>query len=145
MIVQGTQPLGQDLMTYTSPGADVRVPITVAVDLRASIADEETDRKLNDLNINGYNYARIGKSATLTLSNRKNSPVDVEMTFRTGGRAADATNEGKITLNPHSPEDWVDYHGVSAVNNSSLVVWKAKLQPGDSFAPTVKYHYFARH
>lgn len=145
MIVQGTQPLGQDLMTYTSPGADVRVPITIAVDLRASIADEETDRKLNELNINGFNYARIGKSATLTLSNRKDSPVDVEITFRTGGRATDASNDGKITLKPHSPDDWTDYRGASAVNNSSLVVWKVQLQPAESFAPTVKYHYFVRH
>ena len=37
---------------------------------------------LNDLNIK-FTTSRIGKSATLTLSNRKNSSVDVEMTFRT--------------------------------------------------------------
>lgn len=145
MLLQGNQPLGQDLLTYTSPGAEVRVPVTVAVDLRGMVNDEETDRKLNDMNINGYNYARIGKSATLTLSSRKATAADVEITFRTGGRATEATNEGKITLRPHSPEDWLDYQGASAVNNSSSVVWKTKLQPGESFAPTVTYHYFARH
>lgn len=145
MILQGTQPLGQDLLTYTSPGAEVRLPVTVSVDTRGSFADEETDRKLNDMNVSGYNYARIGKSATLTLSNRKTIPVDVEVTFRTGGRATEATHDGKITLRPHAPEDWLDYHGYSAVNNSSTVVWQAKLKPGESFAPTVKYHYFARH
>ena len=57
MILQGTQPLGQDLLTYTSPGAEVRLPITVSVDTRGSFADEETDRKLNDMNVNGNNYA----------------------------------------------------------------------------------------
>ena len=145
MILQGSQPLGQDLLTYTSPGADVRLPITVSVDTRGSFADEETDRKLNDMNVSGYNYARISKSATLTLSNRKTSPVDVEVTFRTGGRATEATHDGKITLKPHSPEDWIDYHGHSAVNNSSTVVWQTKLKPGESFAPTVKYHYFSLH
>ena len=145
MILQGTQPLGQDLLTYTSPGAEVRLPVTVSVDTRGSFADEETDRKLNDMNVSGYNYARIGKSATLTLSNRKTSPVEVEVTFRTGGRATEATHDGKITLKPHAPEDWLDYHGYSAVNNSSTVVWQTKLKPGESFAPTVKYYYFARH
>ena len=145
MILQGSQPLGQDLLTYTSPGAEVRLPVTVSVDTRGSFADEETDRKLNDMNVSGYNYARIGKSATLTLSNRKTSPVEVEVTFRTGGRATEATHDGKITLKPHAPEDWLDYHGYSAVNNSSTVVWQTKLKPGESFAPTVKYYYFARH
>ena len=145
MILQGTQPLGQDLLTYTSPGAEVRLPVTVSVDTRGSFSDEETDRKLNDMNVLGYNYARISKSAALTLSNRKSIPVDVEVTFRTGGRATEATHDGKITLRPHALEDWLDYHGYSAVNNSSTVVWQTKLKPGESFAPTVKYHYFARH
>jgi hypothetical protein len=145
MILQGNQPLGQDLLTYTSPGAEVRLPVTVAVDLRGTVTDEETGRKLNDMNINGYNYARISKSATLTLSNRKATAAEVEITFRTGGRATDASNDGKITLRPHSPEDWLDYQGASAVNNSSTVLWKATLQPGESMAPTVTYHYFARH
>ena len=145
MILQGTQPLGQDLLTYTSPGAEVRLPITVSVDTRGSFADEETDRKLNDMNVNGYNYSRISKSATLTLSNRKAIPVDVEVLFRTGGRATEATHDGKITLRPHAPDDWIEYQGYSAVNNSSTVVWQTKLKPGESFAPSVKYHYFARH
>ncbi|MBC8112742.1 MAG: hypothetical protein H7062_00025, partial [Candidatus Saccharimonas sp.] len=134
MILQGTQPLGQDLLTYTSPGSEVRLPVTVSVDTRGSFDDEETDRKLNDMKVNGHNYARISKSATLTLSNRKSIPVDVEVTFRTGGRATEATHDGKITLKPHAPEDWLDYHGYSAVNNSSTVVWKATLKPGESFA-----------
>lgn len=145
MILQGTQPLAQELMTYTSPGGQVRVPITVAVDLRGTVADEETDRKINDMNVNGYNYSRISKSAELTLSNRKTTAVEFEIMFRTGGRATDATDKGKITLKPHSPDDWIDYHGASAVNNSSMVVWKEELEPGKSFSPSVKYHYFARH
>ncbi len=145
MILQGTQPLGQDLLTYTSPGTDVRLPITVSVNTRGSFADEETDRKLNDLTMHGTHYARISKTATPTLSNRKAVSIDIEVTFRTGGKATEATQDGMITLKPHAPEDWIEYQGYTAVNNSSTVVWQAKLKPGESFAPSVKYHYFARH
>ncbi len=145
MVVQGTQPLGQDMMTYTSPGGEVRLPITVAVDLRGSLDDEETDRKLNDLNVNNVNYARISKSATLLLQNRKKSPVEIEISFRTGGKATEATLDGKITLRPHAPEDWINSQGYAAVNNSSITVWRSSVKPGESFAPTVKYHYFALH
>jgi hypothetical protein len=145
MIVQGTQPLGQDLMTYASPGAEVRLPITVAVDLRGTITEEETERKLNDMQFNGSSYARISKTAHLAVSNRKDTTVEMEMTFRTGGRVTEATDKGKITLQSHSPEDWVDYRGISSVNNSSTVTWKTTLKPGESFSPTVLYHYFSQH
>ena len=41
MFVDGFQPLAQELLTYTSPGGICRVPITVAVDLRGKVDDQE--------------------------------------------------------------------------------------------------------
>ena len=35
-MMQGSQPLAQELLTYTSPKDDVRVPVTVAVVVRGS-------------------------------------------------------------------------------------------------------------
>jgi hypothetical protein len=108
-------------------------------------AEEETGRKLNAMSFEGVKYAQIDKTMTLNLVNRKATPIPVEITFRTGGKADEATNDGKITLNSHSPADWTDYRGHSAVNNSSRVVWKGTVKPGETFSPSVKYHYFARH
>ncbi len=135
LLMQGNQPLAQDLMTYTAAGSEVRIPVTVSVDTQGTYNEEETARKLNALGFEGHNYARIDKTASLSLVNRKSSPIEVEITFRTGGKGEEASHEGKITLDSHSTADWTDYRGYSAVNNSSRVVWKA----------TVKYFYFARH
>lgn len=145
LLMQGNQPLSQELLTYTSIGGEVRVPITISVDTQGTYREEETARKLNALGFEGHNYAQIDKTATLNLINRKPTPIEVEITFRTGGKADEASSDGKITLNSHSASDWIDYRGFSAVNNSSTVVWRSTIKPKETFAPTVKYHYFARH
>ena len=145
LLMQGNQPLAQDLMTYTTAGGEVRIPVTVSVDTQGTYTEEETARKLNALGFEGHNYARIDKTASLSLVNRKSSPIEVEITFRTGGKGEEASHDGKITLNSHSTSDWTDYRGYSAVNNSSRVVWKATVKAGETFSPTVKYFYFARH
>jgi hypothetical protein len=145
LLMQGNQPLSQELLTYTSVGGEVRIPITISVDTRGTYREEETARKLKALGFEGNNYAQIDKTVTLNLINQKPTPIDVEITFRTGGKADEASSDGKITLNSHSAADWIEYHGYSAVNNSSTVVWKSTIKPKETFAPTVKYHYFARH
>lgn len=145
LLMQGHQPLAQELLTYTSVGSEVRIPITISVDTQGTYREEETARKLNALAFEGQNYARIDKAAMLNLINRKSIAIEVEVTFRTGGKADEATNEGKITLNSHSANDWIDYRGYSAVNNSSTVVWKGTVKPKETFAPSINYHYFARH
>ncbi len=144
MVVQGLQPLSQDLLTYTSPGGETRLPITVSVDTSGTFDDEETGRKLNDLQWNNMHYARIDKSATMRLTNRKKIPIDVEIMFRTGGKADEATEDGKVILRPFTSADWTEYHGSPSVNNSSLVQWKSTVKPGASFSPNAKYHYYSR-
>jgi hypothetical protein len=145
ILMQGHQPLSQDLLTYTSVGAEVRIPVTISVDTQGTYAEEETERKLGALTVHGQQYARIEKLASLNVINRKPLPVELEITFRTGGKAENASDDGKITLNSHSPADWINYNGHAAVNNSSQVVWKVTIKPGATFSPTVKYHYFSRH
>jgi hypothetical protein len=145
MIMEDSIPLGQELLTYTSPKNEARVPVTVSVETRGSYTEQETGRELEATTWNGYRYAKINKRATLDLCNNKPVPIEAEITFRFGGKATEATHDGAITLDAHNAEDWTSYHGDPAVNNSSLVRWKVKLGPGETFAPTVSYHYFTRH
>ena len=143
--MQGSQPLAQELLTYTSPKDDVRVPVTVAVDVRGSYSEKETARRLNDLAFDGYQYARINRQASLNVCNHKSVPVELEITFRVGGRADEVTHEGRVTLGAYDASDWKDYRGSPAVNNSSTVTWNVKLKPGETFEPSVVYHYYTRH
>jgi hypothetical protein len=145
MIMQGMQPLAQELLTYTSPGGAVRVPVTVSVDSRGSMTEKEIGRQLKALVWERYHYAKISNEATLTLANRKSIAIDVEITLRFGGKADSVTDDGKIVISPYSGQDWQNYRGSSAVNNSSTVTWSTTIKPGKAFTATTKYHYYARH
>ena len=120
------------------------VPVTVSVDLRGHLEEKEIRRDLTALTWDGYNYVRIDKEAKLHLCNNKPATVEVEITLRLGGKVMDASDKGEVVLSPFSDTDWVQYRGHPAVNNSSLVSWKIKLEPGETFEPIVHYHYFSR-
>ena len=145
MIMQGNQPLAQELLTYTPPKDEVRVPVTVSVNTRGSVAEKEVGRELKALQWDGVNYARIDKEMKLDLCNNKPIDIEAEITLHVGGKVDKASNDGDLTLNPFDPSDWVQYNGHPAVNNSSTVAWKTKLKPGEKFEPTVRYHYFTRY
>lgn len=143
MMTQNGQPLSQELMTYTPVKGQVRVPLTIAVDLHGSQKDEETNRTLQAVNWGNQTYAKIEKKATLALKNSKSSPIDIEITFRTGGKATKAGNDGKIAINSFRGDDWENYAGHPAVNNSSTTVWKATVEPGKAFESDVDYHFYS--
>jgi len=145
LIMQGGQPLAQELLTYTSPKGTCRVPVTVAVDVRGSVNTEEIERQLQALTWDGNRYAKIRQRATLEVTSFKQQPIPLEISFRFGGRAEQASDGGKITLAPYRDDDWNQYRGSQAVNNSSTVRWALNLEPAKTFQPTVDYHFYARH
>lgn len=144
MLMQGQQPLAQELLTYTSPTDACRVPVTVSVETRGSVEESETARDLKALVWDGYHYAKIEKQAKLHLCNNKPVPIETEITLRLGGKVTEASLEGQASLGPYDAADWSNYRGHPAVNNSSVVSWKVKLAPGETFEPTVTYHYYTR-
>lgn len=142
MIMSEGRPLAQELLTYTSRGDRVRVPVTVSVETRGTAEQTETARKLDALSWDGHTYAQVANLAKLSLCNHKARAIDVEVTLHLGGRATKASDKGAIALGPHRAEDWTSYRGATAVNNSSTVTWKKRLGSGETFEPTVAYHHF---
>jgi hypothetical protein len=144
-LLDGAQPLGQELLTYTGAGGRVRVPITVAIDLRGDVDEREAGRTMNALEWMRNRYARIDKSARLTITSFKQNAVDVEIVCRLGGRADAATHDGAIVLGAFEKGDWVNYLGHPAVNNHSEVAFTLRLPPGEAVTPEIEFHYFTRH
>jgi hypothetical protein len=145
LLMKDQQPLAQELLTYTSPGSTCRIPVTVAVDTRASYEEQETGRELRALSWDGSHYARIEKEISLELRNNKKTPIRTEITVRLGGRATQASEDGNITVLPFDAADWSEYRGHASVNNSSSIRWRVTIEPQQTFRAQAKYHYFARH
>ena len=143
MFVDGFQPLAQELLTYTSPGGICRVPITVAIDLRGKADDREVSRDLEALEWRGRTYAKVVGKINAELANNKSVKVPVEMSIRFGGKATRASDDGKVSLSAYSEEDWEGRRG-DAINNSSVVRWKAEIEPGERFKPEVDSEFLLR-
>ena len=142
MFVDGFQPLAQELLTYTSPGGICRVPVTIAVDLRGKADDREVSRDLQALKWRGRSYAKVVGKINAELANNKSVKVPVEVSIRFGGKATKASANGKISLSGYNGKDWE--HGGDAINNSSIVRWKAEIEPGECFKPEVDYEFLLR-
>lgn len=144
MLVDGFQPLAQELLTYTSPGSICRVPVTVSVDLKGRVQDQETNRELDALNWRRNSYARVHGKIEIELANNKTEAVPVEVNLRFGGKSQKASDNGKSTLEAFRAEDWSNRQGDS-INNSCVVSWKSTIKPGDCFKPNVEYEFFLRY
>lgn len=144
LVMSGAQPLSQDLLTYTSPGDSVRVPVTVAVDVRGFTKYWEDKRIERKTKWNGNYYAQIFNKAKLEVCNHKNKAIKLEIKLNVGGKVTAASDSGAIKLLPYNPSDWSDYRLQTSLNNSSKVQWTVDLKAGEVFKPTLDYHFFTR-
>ena len=143
MLVDGFQPLAQELLTYTSPGGICRLPMTVSVDLKATVDDQETGRERDAVKWRNSSYSLIKGKIAAELANNKEIEVPVEVSLRFGGKANAVSDEGKPKLEGFNPNDWSS-HGGDPINNSSVVKWKTSIAPGECFKPTVEYEFYLR-
>lgn len=144
MIMDGMQPLAQELLTYTSPGGICRLPVTVSVDLRGKVEDTEIKREFNSLKWRGNDYARVNGKIEVELSNNKTQPISVDVRLRFGGKTTQASDDGKISLEAYRAEDWHNHQG-NPINNSSEVRWTATIATGEFFEATVNYDFYLQH
>jgi hypothetical protein len=144
MFVDGFQPLAQELLTYTSPGGICRVPVTVAVDLRGKVVDQEVKRELKAVKWRNREYARVHGKTEIELANNKNESVPVEVKVRFGGKPNKISDEGTKIVEAFRPDDWLNRQGDS-INNSSVVSWKSSIKPGECFKPTFDYEFLLRY
>ncbi len=142
MLLRAFLPLGQELLTYTPRGGRTLVPVTVAVDVRGTYAEQEIDREAKALHWGSYHWARVRKKGTVTLTNYGDEPIDMLITVSSGGKAESASDDASIFINATRVEDWRGGH--AAVNNHSEVAWKISLEPGASRTLTYVFSYYVR-
>ncbi len=142
MTVRGQVPLGQDLLTYTPVKGSSLLPLTVAVDLRGTLEEEEISREPNARLWNKHQYARIVKKGTITLTSYRAAPSQVRVALSVGGRITDADENADIRINEYAPDDWHAGGGGLWLNNHSDVTWDLTLDPGQTRTLTYTCEFF---
>lgn len=143
LVMNGTMPISQDLLTYTSKGAKCRLPLTVSADIAGTYKETELERQPNALNWNGYQFAKVSKKGTVTLINRRSEASRVCVSVSMGGRAKSAGADGTIIVDAGRGEDFEDSYNTN-VNNHSDVQWELELKPGETRTLEVEYDVFLR-
>jgi len=129
--VQDGQMLGQDMLDYTSPGAEASLKITKALEVHAEDQEEETARERGAVRRGDtFLYDLVTVQGTIAVTNRKPKDVQMKVTKVTLGEAVEASAGGKTTKSPV---------GLRSINPMSRIVWEPLLKPGESLRLTYTY------
>lgn len=129
--------LGQDMLYYTSAGADALVRITKALDVRAEGSEEETDRQrlaINQPNIGLY-FDLVTVKGTLEVKNRKSEKIRLEISKEITGEVLSADGDPKITKTAK---------GLKDTNPRATLQWSKEVGAGESLTLTYTYKVYVR-
>jgi len=157
LIIRSGRVLAQGLMTYTSTGASVDLPITAAIDFQVKKSDLETKRTANAVEENGNRYTRIDLSGKIALTSHRPQPAEIEVTRYVLGSADHTDHDGKAEkLNTFENGEflageypnWWGWYGWPAwwsyFNGIGRITWKLALEPGQTLEVGYEWHYFWR-
>jgi hypothetical protein len=142
-MLRNTLPIGQDLLTYTPPTGKSLVPVTVAVDIRGTVDEQQTARQENALHFDGSDYIKITKKGTITLTSYRSEKSNTRVTLSTGGHVTTASDNGAIKYNDFRAGDWDD-SGYLRPNEHSDVSWDFSLDPGATKTITYELTFYTR-
>lgn len=128
-VVNGANPVSQDVLNYTPFGGKNTLRLTVATDVRAEQDQKEISRKQATL-MYYSNYDEVQVQGTLTIHNFKQKVIRCNVKKPLTGEVLNCDNAGKITKTAKR---------LSAVNPQSEIEWEFDL-PGGS-EKVLKYQY----
>lgn len=131
LLLRGNLPLGQDMLTYTPVSGKALLPVTIAVDVRSTYDEQETDRVPQAMVWGNRSYSLIKKAGTLKVTNYRKEPAAFRATLTVVGKTDSASDGGAIRN--ESADD---------VNVRSRVVWEATIAPGETLTRTVSLSYY---
>ena len=166
LVMRDGRVLAQGMLSYTSPGAEVDLVVTTAVDIRVTKEERESRRVPNAQNWNGEQLARLELTGELTLKNLRGQPVDIEVVRHVFGAVESADHDGVIervnvledlslfgqTAGPAGPGrggpagfgwfNWPPWWRHS--NGAARIRWQVRLDPGEETSLGYAWSYYGR-
>lgn len=121
VVLWGDRLLSQGLMTYAPVGGTADVEVTTAVDILVSKSETESQRTPNALNLNGTQYSLIELDGTILLTNRRGTPIEVEVQRHVLGKVTAADREGTSVQT-----NWLEYDGPASTWRGWWRAWAAR-------------------
>ena len=155
LIMRDGRILAQGLMTYTAIGADGDLPITQAVEIGVRKQDKELKRVPSAETWQRREYGRVDLAGDITITNRRDHPVELEVVRYTLGNLTEAPGGRIEMINVFEdaslagwlppwwpwyawPDWWFHFNGVGKVS------WKVTLEAGKAVDLTYAWNYYWR-
>lgn len=142
LVVQRELPISQDILTYTPRNGRSRVPLTVAVDVRAAYDEVEVSRDPEALRWNNTSFVKINKKGTLTVTNYRTEKTTLIAKTSVVGKVGEVSDGGTATA---ADMEFFNYNSdLRALNARGNVCWELTLEPGEKKVLTFEYSVFVR-
>lgn len=135
MTVQEGRVLGQDVLFYTSPGANTLLKITRAVDVQAEQGETEVERDRDARTAyQGRRFDLVTIKGELRVFNHKNKPITLLIK---------KTLSGEVLKTAPEPEIERTTRGVWRVNPQQVLTWELPVPAGGKQYVTYQYKVYA--
>ena len=121
---------GQQISTWTNPGAETSIRITKALSIATrSVENEIPDSRVN-LNIAGNDYYKVQVQGELSVKNHRGTPAVLAISRSFSGELREADDE---------PQSQLLETGVYSINKRNELKWRIDLKQGQE--KTIRYRY----
>ncbi|MCC7505410.1 MAG: DUF4139 domain-containing protein [Saprospiraceae bacterium] len=129
---KGLQPISQDVLPYTAPGATCKIKIAETPEIRISQAEGDVDRQENARKFFSTTYDKVKIEAQVSVVNYRDEPVKLKVK---------RTIEGKPL---QSEQKWNtrQEQATLRVNPAYSLEWVIELKPGEERKWTYSYEVF---
>lgn len=134
MVIQGGKVLGQDQLKYVPIGAEGRLKLTQATDIRTERIEKETERDKREV-IDGITYLLAVTEGQLVIENRRSSVSEVEVSWSVDGKIIEASDGAQISSSAKSDQ---------GLNPKSALKVSVKVEPNAKKTITYKYSRYVR-
>lgn len=134
---QEGQILGQDLVNYTTAGAETEVRITKSLDIHAQSSEEQVSRDRAALVLPNTSIAYDLITVKGTLSVKNSRPKNARMRIS-------LTVEGELVNAEGKPQTSKTTRGLGEINPATSLLWKPEVKAGETIELNYTYKAYVR-
>lgn len=158
LVLKDGTAVAQGLITYTPPGASCDLGLTSTIDVGVEVEDQQVAREIDALRVDRDTYQRLLQRSMVTLVNRSDRSIVLDVRRWLPGTVDDAGEDGVVVkLNALSAisegfdggeaSRWIGWSWPSwypLLNGFSRVSWKVTLEPGERRTLTAAWSHYWR-
>ncbi|MBN1899402.1 MAG: hypothetical protein JW827_11545 [Spirochaetes bacterium] len=133
--VSGWKPLAQDMINYTPRGTKAELKLTVASDVKVDRKEYEIKRQ-RDLKIKYRTYDLVTIKGELSINNRKEKNVNMEITKTVTGQVIETSHNGKSKKVAEA---------LQGINSRSEIRWDTVIKAGKKEKIIYSYKVYIAH